>query len=146
MSWWDLFPVLVTWNQAFETKPAGSRSPKYGDDDIREHKEGVRERIAKEHIMTTGTGTNTLHGWHAEGAARGYFQSGTGPTTRPDGATSLSASDDGRIWFDEGEDYTPHVWDGSAWQGFAPEIVRISIQGSLATTGNAVPPVIFPHT
>jgi hypothetical protein len=26
-----------------------------------------------------------------------------------------------------------------------PEIARITIQGSLATTGSAVPPVIFPH-
>lgn len=145
MDMFDLVPVLVTWDSTFESKPAGSRSPKYGDDDIREHKEAVRERIAKEHVMTTGTGTNTLHGWHLSGSARGYVQTGTGPTTRPDGSTSLGASDAGRVWFDSGEDYTPHVWTGTAWQGFAPEVVRISIQGSLATTGDAVPPVIFPQ-
>lgn len=145
MSLFDIVPILVTWDTSFEAKPAGSRSPKYGDDDIREHKQAVRERIAKEHVMTTGTGTVALHGWHLSGSARGYVQTGTGPTTRPDGSTSLGASDAGRVWFDSGEDYTPHVWDGSSWQGFAPEVVRISIQGSLATTGNAVPPVIFPQ-
>jgi len=145
MSMFDIIPILVTWDTSFEAKPAGSRSPKYGDDDIREHKEAVRERIAKEHVLTTGTGTAALHGWHLSGSARGYVQTGTGPTTRPDGSTSLTSADAGRLWFDSGEDYTPHVWDGSAWQGFAPEVVRISIQGNLAVSGDAVPPVIFPQ-
>lgn len=141
----DMIPILVTWNTSFEAKPAGSRSPKYGDDDIREHKEAVRERVAKEHVMTTGTGTATLHGWHLSGSARGYCQTGTGPTTRPDGSTSLGSGDAGRVWFHTGKDYTPHVWTGTSWLGFAPEIVRISVQGTLGTGNDLVPPVIFPQ-
>ena len=37
------------------------------------------------------------------------------------------------------------MWTGSVWQGFLPEIARISLQGNVATTGDAVPPIIFPH-
>ena len=37
-----------TWD---ETKPAGSRNPKLGDDDIREFKRAVRERLAEDHVF-----------------------------------------------------------------------------------------------
>ena len=38
--------MAETWD---ESKPAGSRSPALGDDDIREFKRAVRERLAEEH-------------------------------------------------------------------------------------------------
>jgi len=38
--------MVDTWD---ETKPAGSRNPKLGDDDIREFKRAVRERLAADH-------------------------------------------------------------------------------------------------
>lgn len=37
---------MATWD---ETKPAGSRNPKLGDDDIREFKNAIRERLALDH-------------------------------------------------------------------------------------------------
>ncbi|NNF99483.1 MAG: hypothetical protein HKM93_08905 [Desulfobacteraceae bacterium] len=40
--------MAETWD---ETKPAGTRNPKLGDDDIREHKRAIRERMAEEHHM-----------------------------------------------------------------------------------------------
>jgi hypothetical protein len=54
-----------------ETKPAGTRSPTLGDDDIREFKEQIRERLAVDHdtrsdesgaeSITTPTGTIGYH-------------------------------------------------------------------------------------
>lgn len=38
--------MVDTWD---ETKPAGSRNPQLGDDDIREFKRAVRERLAEDH-------------------------------------------------------------------------------------------------
>ena len=38
--------MAETWD---ETKPAGSRSPTLGDNDIREFKRGIRERLAEDH-------------------------------------------------------------------------------------------------
>lgn len=38
--------MTETWD---ETKPAGSRNPKLGDDDIREFKRAMRERLAEDH-------------------------------------------------------------------------------------------------
>lgn len=38
--------MAETWD---ESKPAGSRRPKLGDDDIREFKRGIRERLAEDH-------------------------------------------------------------------------------------------------
>ena len=38
--------MAETWD---ETKPAGSRSPALGDDDIREFKVAIRERLAADH-------------------------------------------------------------------------------------------------
>ena len=50
---------------------------------------------------------------HKEGSGRGYYAS-SAPTVRPDGATALGTSDDGRIWVDS-DDKIPYVWTGSAW-------------------------------
>lgn len=40
--------MAETWD---ESKPAGSRSPTLGDDDIREFKRAIRERLAEDHIF-----------------------------------------------------------------------------------------------
>lgn len=51
-----------TWD---ESKPAGSRSPTLGDDDIREFKRAIRERLAEDHIFESTENP-------AFGAAGGY--------------------------------------------------------------------------
>lgn len=94
MEFLSLFGVI--WNQTFADKPAGSRSPSLGDDDIREFKEAVYERLDKEHVMDTGSGLAADDGYHLEGSAK-IWSSETAPTTRPDGV-ALSAADDGRVW------------------------------------------------
>jgi len=88
---------MAIWNSAFEATPAGSDSPSQGDDRIRELKQAVRERLIKEHEMDLSSGAAAADGWHAAGSAKVYVGS-TAPTTRPDGATTLTADDDGRLW------------------------------------------------
>jgi len=40
--------MAETWD---ETKPSGSRNPKLGDDDMREFKTAIRERLAEDHVF-----------------------------------------------------------------------------------------------
>lgn len=103
---------MATWNTAFEQTPAGSESPSLGDDRFRELKVAVRERLEKEHVMDLTGGIAGDDGWHESGSAKVYFQSAA-PTTRPDGATSLTAADNGRIWMSS-TDYKLRVYNHAA--------------------------------
>lgn len=136
---------MASWDAAFEANPGGSTSPSLGDDVIREFKTAVRERMAKEHILTTGTGTAANHGYHAQGAALAYYTA-TKPTVLPDGtALASDAKSKGRLWIKSGS-YMPMAFNGSTWLGIDHEITRVSIQGTLAIGDNALPPIIFPRT
>ncbi len=134
--------ITVTWDSTFEAAPAATDSPKGGDDKIRQLKVAARERLEREHIGGTSE-TNSTHGWHREGSARGYYQA-TAPTTRPDGVTALGTSDEGRIWIDSDTGLS-YYWSGTAWVGMVREIARVSVQGTLATGTNIVPPIVFPR-
>lgn len=87
----------VVWNNVFEDEPAGGDSPSYGDDEIRNLKEAVRERFEKEHKMDLTSGTAAGDGAHKQGSTKVYIQATT-PTLRPDGITPLSVNDNGRFW------------------------------------------------
>lgn len=106
--------AAITWNGAFEDEPSGGDDPSYGDDEIRNLKEAVRERFTKEHKMDLAVGTAGLDGWHRPGTAVVYFQASE-PTTRPDGVTALSANDNGRLWI-RSSDYRVSVYEhGTGW-------------------------------
>lgn len=139
--------MATTWNVAFESKPAGTgRSPSYGDDDIRELKTAIRERFAKEHVLTTGSGTESNHGFHLQGSALPYYTAAT-PTLLPDGVTTLSSGSKskGRIWVDPSS-INVRYWNGTSFSGITREVTRISIQGTLAVGTNVVPPIGFTRT
>lgn len=139
--------MAQTWDATFETQPANAETPASGDDRIRAHKEGVRERAANEHTtyVADGTAGNYLLDWnHRKGSAKGYFQDAE-PTKRPNGSTNLSSDDAGRIWFDDDNGDLPYYYDGTNWVGMTREIARFSIQGNLATGQNVVPPIVFPR-
>jgi microcystin-dependent protein len=51
---------------------------------------------------------------HKEGSAIAYYED-SAPTNQPDGATSLTTSDAGRVWFDSDDANRQYVWTGSAW-------------------------------
>lgn len=110
MNFLSLFGVV--WNETFADRPAGSRSPSFGDDDIREFKEAVYERLDKEHVMDTGSGLAADDGYHESGSAKGYYQSSE-PTNNP-ASVALGADDAGRLYVDSATK-AQYVWDGTAW-------------------------------
>ena len=73
---------MAIWNNTFESKPLGSDSPSQGDDQIRELKLGIRERMYKEHEFDLTSGNPNDDGWHASGSAKVYIGA-SAPTHRP---------------------------------------------------------------
>lgn len=133
----------LTWDASFEGVPAGSDLLSTVDTAIQNHKLGIRERFEREHIAGIAE-TNSKHGWHRKGSARAFFQSAA-PTVKVDpSSAALDSDDDGRIFIDS-DDFLFYVWDGSAFQGILREVVRVSIQGILATGTNVVPRIVFPR-
>jgi len=104
--------MSITWNSSFMAIPQGSTAPSTLDTAITDLKEGVFERVTKEHVMDLGSGLPAEDGWHRAGSAIAYVGA-TAPTKRPDGVTSLNASDKGRLWFDTSVNILK-VYDGSA--------------------------------
>lgn len=138
--------MAVTWNATFEAEPAGASSPALGDDSIRELKTAVRERVNREHWMTTGTGTYTGHGYHRLGSARAFFTQAK-PTALPDASGNLTTSwGRGRLLVRSHLDNIMCVWDGTTWAGILKEVTRCSVQGTLAAATNVVPPICFART
>lgn len=107
---------MSTWNTAFEASPAGSDAPSLGDNNIREVKSAVRERLIKEHKMNLSSGLIAEDGWHKQGSAIIYFGA-SAPTTRPDGTTALNAEDYGRLWLNTGTNVL-YIYTSSGWSGF----------------------------
>lgn len=102
---------MGTWDATFNTKPAGSRSPAQGDDDIREFKTEVQGRMDHETVWLDST--LITGGVNRAGSAKAYYQSGA-PTLKPNSADgALAAGDAGRLWVDS-DDMSINVWDGSA--------------------------------
>ena len=87
---------MATWNTAFETTPSGNSAISSGDDNIRELKGAVRERILKEHTMDLSSGLLSEDGYHKQGSAVASYV-GTPPATRPDG-TNFTTDDEGRLY------------------------------------------------
>ena len=89
---------MPNWNQEYEDAPTAEDNPSLGYDEFNKLKRGVRQRVENEHRFDFSTPTASAQAWHRQGSAVCYVQE-TEPTTRPDGTTSLTSSDDGRLWF-----------------------------------------------
>lgn len=89
------------WDNAFEAVPAGSANANTLDTVIQALKENIRNRTEKEHAWSTGSPSQSTHGWHREGSAKAYYEA-SAPTNRPDGSTALSSDDAGRLWLNSG--------------------------------------------
>lgn len=83
----------TSWN---ESNPNDNSSAREGDDEIRDLRIGSRIRLEKEH---EDFGNSSAGGEHLAGSAKAYYQA-TAPTLRPDGTTTLTAADNGRIYVD----------------------------------------------
>lgn len=88
---------MPVWNGSFAANPQGTDKLYLGDNVIVELKAAIYERLAHELHMNIASGNPTEDGWLHSGASKVYFQSAA-PDMRPDGTTSLTSDDNGRIW------------------------------------------------
>lgn len=86
---------MATWDTTFETSPANGDNPSAGAGKIRELKVEVGDRGNREH---TWAGTTAADGIHRAGSAKVYFTTAT-PTLQPDGTTTLTTTDKGRLYY-----------------------------------------------
>ena len=91
----------------------------------------MKTRIDKEHTALAGSDAG---GEHKAGSAV-VFTGAVEPTTRPDGSTALDASDEGRLWVDD--EYTVHIWDGSAWVDMTPDPIELITDTAIGTIADA---------
>ena len=135
---------LVVWNSNYEDEPAGGDSPSFGDDAIREDKQGVRERFEKEHKMDLLSGVAASDGWHKRGSAISYYQVAT-PTTRPDGTTALTDDDAGRLWHRTTTGVL-YIYKGTTlgWVSSATKAFVFSLVGNLYVASGILPPLVLP--
>ncbi len=109
-----------------ETSPAAGDVVSVGAAQIRYLRGAVRQRLLKEHVEPAA---GNVGGEHKAGSAVSYIgdYSGAFPTLRPDGATTLTADDLGRLAYntDDGQYriLTNHV--GPVWSipGYTPTTV-----------------------
>lgn len=87
---------MSVWDSLFDSFPIGDGKPKVDRAKIGETALQLRARMEKDHIWNVSESTD---GFHSQGSGRSYYGTTT-PTKRPDGSTSLSADDNGRIWAD----------------------------------------------
>lgn len=93
-----------TWD---ETKPSGSRQPLLGDDDIREFKRAIRERLAQDHEFASSESpafgdTGSVIGFHKKVV---FTEQGSNPTVPANAGglfCKLVGSQSELHWKDEG--------------------------------------------
>lgn len=106
------------------TSPADDEPLRDGAREVRVLREGLGDRLDREHeeLATAGAG-----GEHKAGSAKAYFDDAD-PTNRPDAATPLDADDAGRLFVNtlDGANQI-QVWDGTAWI----DVKAVSIDGPL---------------
>lgn len=126
------------------TAPADTDVARNGPREIRDLRKGVDLRMQKEHDPA---GPNTSGFTHRPGSARAYYQPTPSPTKTPDGSTTLSSKDQGRLWIDPTTKVL-HFWNGSLWQpvSIAAGVVlttdmvnTASIQNGAVTTTKIAP-------
>lgn len=126
----------TTANDWDEASPAITDPRREGATEISSLRKAVRLRLDKEHVATATAGVG---GEHKEGSAKVYYEA-SAPTLRPDGTTSLSTDDAGRLWIDS-DDGTLMYWDGNSWEDIVPGTVdnirhfEEVVDGGLAVAG-----------
>jgi trimeric autotransporter adhesin len=129
--------MAVDWGATYKTTPLGSDSPTEGDDQIRNLKVAVQERMTNAHYTvddTESAGTSGQDWWHKMGSAKVWYQAAA-PTTRVEGSTTALDSDDvGRIWIDS-DDGALYVCDGT---DFATEILGVNTYVDISTNQAAI--------
>jgi len=82
-----------TWD---ESSPAPSGLISEGDDEIRAVRAGTSQRLEKEHVVPSASNGG---GEHLQGSAKVYIADDEAslPVLRPDGATSFTVEDEGRL-------------------------------------------------
>jgi len=125
------------WDASYESEPADSDSPSGGDDEFRDLKRNVRERMLYEHQWKDST---TTDGHHKEGSARTYYTN-TAPTTRPDGSTALDSDDMGRVWFDINDTNALYHWTGTTWCGDVKIASNLEVTGSITFSNTITGPL-----
>ena len=115
---------MSTWNANYELLPRNTDALGRGDDEIRDLKGAIRERIGNDHTEyneDSTSGTKTLDWLCKGGSAVGLLQNAA-PATRLSGvALGNTARDKGYIWFDDDNDDLFYIWTGAAFAcpGFA---------------------------
>ena len=124
--------VSANWD---ESSPVITEPRRDGALEVNTLREGVADRIAKEHVHPAAA---DVGGEHLEGSARAYFQDGA-PVNRPDGGGALAAADEGRLWVDSNDSNKLYVWDGvaGAWEEASPQRAVFS-QAIIAHDGTLV--------
>ncbi len=126
---------MATWDATFENKPAGADAPSTLDNEQRNHRKAVEERMANEHdtYIADSTVGNKAKDWvHKEGSAVAYYESAE-PTNQPNGET-LAARDAGRLWVDSDTDEIKS-WDGSSFN--SQSFVDLTVSNDLTVTNDA---------
>lgn len=106
------------------TSPADDEPLRDGAREVRVLREGLGDRLDREHEELAAAGAG---GEHKAGSAKAYFDDAD-PTNRPDAATPLDADDAGRLFVNtlDGANQI-QVWDGTAWI----DVKAVSIDGPL---------------
>lgn len=103
----------LSWNV---DTPVGASPRKDGAAEILGLRKGMELRYEKEHVLLAAVGSGpdlaTGGGEHKKGSAMAYFEDGAPSLTRPDGATTLTSADSGRLAVDTtGSTYVMKVYD-----------------------------------
>lgn len=125
-----------TANDWDESSPANTDARRLGALEIRTLREGIGDRVGKEHEAPATSGAG---GEHKEGSAKVYYEA-SAPTLRPDGSTSLGANDAGRLWLDS-DDMKLRVWDGNSWEHVAAQATTPTISYFVKTPANTSNPL-----
>ena len=138
--------MSVTWNATWHLLPKNAESPSLGDDRVRDAKDGIEERAKNEHTTYSGDGTLGVQAddWlHKAGSAQAWYQSGDPTQPYVNGKTG-DASANGRLSIDSATGALKYYLNGTGWVSLSKEIARATIQGTLATGGDVIAPIIFP--
>lgn len=138
---------MATWNGSFLQIPKKTDSPNFGDDEIRDLREAIQERIKNEHLTYYADSTNgtASKDWlHRPGSAVAFYgtYAGTLPSARPNGEALVA----GILCYDVSTQAF-YVWNGSAWTAIMEQNRQVSINGTLPAGGstNVVPVILFPY-
>lgn len=133
-----------------ETSPSDSEAIEDGATEVRDLRKAARIRLEKEHVIPA---TASAGGEHKAGSGMAFHQTTT-PTVRPDGTTSFTAADAGRLWVHSTNKNLSVLDNAGSFHnvvpaagvltktmcadGFLAGILPMAVLREVATTGNVV--------